>query len=128
MNTESASQKRPKQDQSTAKPEIPRNLSDSALDLFYEQVEALKSAVRLEDYAGELTELRFGGQSLRGICPIHRGENRSAFAVFPDKQRWRCFRCDEGGDIVDLCQAVENHAEKWTAMRSLAQQFNVELP
>jgi DNA primase len=74
------------------------------------------------------TELRFGGQSLRGRCPIHGGENRSAFAVFPDTQRWRCFRCDEGGDVLDLCQAVENHIEKWTAMLSLAQQFNVDLP
>jgi len=80
-------------------------------------MEELKAAVRVEMYAAELTDLRFGGESLRGKCPIHQGENCSSFAVYPERQRWHCFRCGEGGDVVDLCQAVENHAELWTAMR-----------
>jgi len=69
-----------------------------------------------------------GGESLRGICPIHGGENRSSFAVYPEKQRWFCYRCNEGGDIIDLCQRVEGHAELWTAMLSLAQRYGIELP
>jgi DNA primase len=105
--------------------EVPFNPS---LVMFHKQMEALKAAVRIEDYAGELTDLHFSGQSLRGICPVHGGDNRSSFAVYPDKQHWHCFRCDAGGDVVDLCQAVENHAEIWTAMLSLAQRFDVELP
>jgi len=91
-------------------------------------MEDLKGRVRIEDYARELTDLYFSGQSLRGICPIHGGENRSSFAVYPEKQRWQCFRCDQGGDVVDLYQAVENHIELWTAMHSLAQRFGVKLP
>jgi len=94
------------------------------LNLFHDQVETLKAAIRIEEYASELTELRFG----RGICPIHGGDNASAFAVYPEDQRWYCYRCSEGGDLIDLCAAVEGHAEKWTALRSLAQRFNVELP
>jgi len=96
--------------------------------MFGKSIEAIKEAVRLEDYAGEYTKLFFSGQSLRGACPVHGGENRSSFAVYPRKQRWFCFRCDEGGDLVDLCKAVEKHSELWTAMLSLAQRYGVELP
>src|SRR5215213_9079845 len=109
----------------------PRRGPDSSarpLYMFGKAIEAIKEAVRLEAYAGELTQLRLGGESLRGVCPIHRGENRSSFAVYPEKQRWFCFRCDEGGDIVDLCQAVEEHTSLWTAMLSLAQRYGIELP
>src|SRR5215213_3637741 len=109
----------------------PRRGPDSSarpLYMFGKAIEAIKEAVRLEAYAGELTQLRLGGESLRGICPIHGGENRSSFAVYPEKQRWFCYRGNEGGDIVDLCQAVENHSTAWTAMLSLAQRYGIELP
>ena len=98
------------------------------LYMFTKSMAAIKESTRIEDYAAEVTELRFSGESLRGVCPIHHGENRSSFAVYPDKQRWFCFRCDEGGDIVDLCQAVEKHTSLWTAMLSLAQRYSVGLP
>ena len=32
------------------------------------------------------------------------------------------------GDLIDLCELVEEHAETWTAMRSLEQQYGLELP
>src|SRR5215210_787869 len=93
---------------------------------FRKSMERIKERVRIEDYARELTELRFNGQSLRGICPVHGGENRSSFAVYPDSQRWFCFRCNEGGDVVDLCQAVEKHGRLWEAMVSLAQRYELD--
>jgi hypothetical protein len=96
--------------------------------MFANQLDALKDAVRIETYAAELTQLTFTGQSLRGTCPIHEGENRSSFAVYPERQRWYCFRCNEGGDILDLCKAVEGHDALWTVMLSLAQRYGVELP
>jgi DNA primase len=96
--------------------------------MFSKCMEAVKAGARIEDYAGELTALRFNGKSLRGVCPIHNGENRSSFAVYPERQRWYCFRCNEGGDVVDLCQAVEDHSEHWTAMLSLAQRYEIDLP
>jgi DNA primase len=96
--------------------------------MFAKRLDVLKDAVRIETYAAELTELTFTGQSLRGRCPVHGGENRSSFAVYPDKQRWHCFRCNEGGDVLDLCQTVEGHDALWTVMLSLAQRYNVGLP
>ena len=101
---------------------------DPPLSMFERAVATIKRAVRIEDYASELTDLFKSTESLRGICPIHGGENRSSFAVYPDRGRWYCFRCDEGGDVLDLCQRVEGHPQLWTAMVSLAQRFGVELP
>src|SRR5215217_7544671 len=101
---------------------------DPPLTMFKKAMVTIKEAVRIEDYASELTDLFRSTESLRGICPIHGGENRSSFAVYPDRGRWYCFRCDEGGDVLDLCQRVEGHPQLWTAMVSLAQRYNVELP
>ena len=101
---------------------------DPPLTMFKKAMVTIKEAVRIEDYASELTDLFRSTESLRGICPIHGGENRSSFAVYPDRGRWYCFRCDEGGDVLDLCRRVEGHPQLWTAMVSLAQRFGVELP
>jgi hypothetical protein len=90
-------------------------------------IAAIKEQVRIEDYARTVTALRFAGNTLRGPCPVHNGDNEGAFLVDPDRRRWYCFRCNEGGDVIDLCRAVEG-GELWEAMVSLAERFNVELP
>ncbi len=84
--------------------------------------EAVKEAVAVEEYAATITELRRN----RGRCPIHGGDS-DAFAVYPEERRWWCFRCDEGGDVIDLCRAVEG-GEVWEATASLSLRFGVELP
>ena len=94
---------------------------------FRKDVEAVKQAVPIELYAGELTDLRWVGNSLRGRCPVHGGESKEAFAVYPDKGRWCCYRCADSGDVIDLAGAVEG-GEPWEAMMSLSIRYNVELP
>jgi len=69
-------------------------------------------------------ELRHG----RARCIVHGGDNPQSFSVDPERQLWHCFSCQDGGDLIDLCEVVERHADTWTAIVSLAQQFNVELP
>src|SRR5215218_272191 len=90
-------------------------------------IQAIKDAVPIETYTATLTELRPSGSSLRGRCPVHGGDNEGAFLVDPDQRRWHCFRCSTGGDIVDLCRAVDG-GEVWEAVIFLAERFNVELP
>ena len=90
-------------------------------------IEAVKEAIPVETYAGTVTELRQAGNTLRGRCPIHQGNNPDSFAVWPDEQRWYCFSCSEGGDLIALARAVEG-GELWEAMFSLAQRFGVDLP
>jgi DNA primase len=81
-------------------------------------IRVLKDAVPIETYAATLSALRPSGGSLRGRCPVHKGDNEGAFLVDPDQRRWHCFRCSTGGDLIDLCQAVEG-GEVWEAVISL---------
>jgi DNA primase len=89
-------------------------------------IEAVKGAIRIEDYARSVAALKTEGENLRGFCPVHKGESAS-FYVYTESQRWWCHRCNEGGDVIDLCQAVEG-GEPWEAMFALAQRYHVELP
>lgn len=87
-------------------------------------IEAIKAEVSVEQY------LRDRGVEVkrnRARCLVHDGDNPQSFSVYPDQGRWHCFRCNEGGDVIDLCRAVEG-GEPWEAMMSLAMRFGVELP
>ncbi len=86
-------------------------------------IEIVKRAVPIEEYASALTELR----NNRGRCPIHGGDNEQAFAVYPDEGRWWCYRCDGGGDVIDLAAEVEGGGA-WNATLVLADRYNVLLP
>jgi len=93
-------------------------------------IAVIKDAVPVERYAADVApSLRKVSKTrMRGCCPIHEGENPTAFVVYLDTNRWHCHRCNIGGDVLDLCELVEKHAETWTAMLSLAQRYSVELP
>jgi DNA primase len=55
---------------------------------------AVKEAVPLKEYAGELTELRRSGGVLVGRCPLQDHEDRTpSFTVWPDNDSWWCFGC-----------------------------------
>ena len=67
------------------------------------------SKVRLDDLAQLAgTKLHRKGAELRGPCPLHKGDNPTAFSVYTDPsghQRWHCYtKCDAGGDAFDFVQ------------------------
>lgn len=68
-----------------------------------------REAVRIEDLARAAVKLTRSGTELRGPCPICQAGQKSAsppFAVSPAKGKWRCYGCDERGDVVDLEQML----------------------
>jgi len=88
-------------------------------------IQALKAEVTIQQYlATHGVEVRRN----RARCIVHGGDNPASFQVHSDGRRWRCHACGEWGDVIDLAELVERHADCWTAVVSLAQQFNVELP
>lgn len=86
--------------------------------------ETVKDAVLIEDYLGDQgVEIKRS----RARCIVHGGDNSQSLSINPEKQVWHCFSCGEGGDLIDLCRAVEG-GEPWEAMMTLAQRYNVDLP
>ena len=60
---------------------------------------------------GEVVEasgvrLRGRGRVRQGVCPFHE-EAEGSFTVYADTERWYCFGCGEGGDVLDFLQRTE---------------------
>ena len=51
--------------------------------------------------------LRGRGRVRQGVCPFH-DEAEGSFTVYADSERFYCFGCGEGGDVLDFIQRVEN--------------------
>ena len=51
--------------------------------------------------------LRGRGRVRQGVCPFH-DEAEGSFTVYGDSERFYCFGCGEGGDVLDFVRRVEN--------------------
>ena len=51
-------------------------------------------------------KLRGRGRVRQGLCPFHE-EAEGSFTAYGDSQRWYCFGCGLGGDVLDFIQQVE---------------------
>ena len=51
--------------------------------------------------------LRGMGRVRQGFCPFH-DEAEGSFTVYADSERWYCFGCGLGGDVLDFVQRVDN--------------------
>ena len=50
--------------------------------------------------------LRGKGRVRQGVCPFH-DEAEASFTVYGDTERFWCFGCGEGGDVLDFVQRIE---------------------
>jgi len=57
----------------------------------------------VEQYVG----LKKNGKVFKGLCPFHN-EKTPSFQVSPEMERWHCFGCGEGGDVIKFVQKIEN--------------------
>ncbi len=46
------------------------------------------------------------GRVRQGVCPFHE-ETAGSFTVYADSQRWYCFGCGLGGDVLDFIQRLD---------------------
>ncbi|MEH3075439.1 MAG: DNA primase [Quadrisphaera sp.] len=67
-----------------------------------EDVDAVRERVRIDEVVGEQVVLKSAGVgSLKGLCPFH-DERTPSFTVRPSTGRYRCFGCQESGDVFDF--------------------------
>ncbi len=71
-------------------------------------IPALKARHDLGDtVAAAGVRLRGRGRVRQGVCPFH-DESEGSFTVYSDSERWYCFGCGEGGDVLDFIRRSEN--------------------
>ncbi len=88
-------------------------------------VEAVKERLTAAEIIGRRVQLRQAGRNLKGLCCFH-SEKTPSFFVFPETNTYKCFGCNEGGDIFTFVMKNEN-LEFRDALRQLAEEAGVPL-
>lgn len=89
------------------------------------RVEEIKSKLDIVELIQEFTPLKQSGINFKGLCPFHN-EKTPSFIVSREKQFFKCFGCNLGGDIFTFLQKIEN-IEFPEALKILADKSGVEL-
>ena len=90
--------------------------------------ESVRAQTDLAGLIGESISLapRRGGAEYVGLCPFHE-DHTPSLHVYPDRQSYRCWVCDKGGDCFSWVQHVEQ-VEFREALEMLARRAGIELP
>ena len=88
-------------------------------------VDIIKERLSVVDVLRGYITLLPAGKNFKASCPFHQ-EKTPSFIVSPDKGRWHCFGCGEGGDIISFVMKYEN-LEFPEALRFLAEKAGVQL-
>ena len=70
-------------------------------------IDDVKTRYRVEDVAEKYTQLKKIGSNLRGKCPLHE-ERTPSFYVYTGTNTWFCYGCQQGGDVINLIQSINN--------------------
>ena len=70
-------------------------------------IDEIKRRLDVVDVIGQTVQLKRSGKAFKGLCPFH-GEKSGSFYVWPDTGTWRCFGCNEGGDLFSFVQKRDN--------------------
>ena len=85
---------------------MPKNPSDFVV---FSEIKKAVSILQILDRYDLTGSLHRSGDNLMGVCPIHKGQNRTQFRVSLAKNCWNCFgACKEGGNILDFVSRMEN--------------------
>lgn len=90
--------------------------------------ELVRSRTDIVQLIGERISLesRRGGREYVGLCPFH-DDHRPSMTINPDRQSYKCWVCDEGGDCFSFVQKIENMSFP-EALELLAHRANLEMP
>jgi DNA primase len=90
-----------------------------------ETKDRIRQSVDLVDLVGEQIELRRQGRNFVGLCPWH-ADTKPSLQVNPDRQTWKCWVCDLGGDIFSFVMQREGIGFR-EAVGMLAERAGVSL-
>ncbi|MFM9011816.1 MAG: CHC2 zinc finger domain-containing protein, partial [Planctomycetota bacterium] len=88
--------------------------------------ERVREAVDIVDVVGSYVTLRRQGKAMTGLCPWHE-DSRPSLQVNPERQTYRCWVCDVGGDVFSFVMRMEK-VEFREALEQLADRAGITLP
>lgn len=68
--------------------------------------ERVRTATDIVEFIGSRYELRRQGRNFACLCPWHR-DTRPSLQVNPERQIWKCWVCDIGGDVFNFVMQEE---------------------
>jgi DNA primase len=87
--------------------------------------EQIRQATDIVDLVGGAIPLRRAGRIFEGLCPWHN-DSKPSLKVDPNRQTWRCFVCNIGGDAFSFVMQREG-CDFREALKMLADRAGIEL-
>ena len=87
--------------------------------------EQIRQSIDIVDLVGSYMSLRRQGRNFVGLCPWH-DDSKPSFKVNPERQSFKCWVCDIGGDLFSFMMKVEG-VDFREALEMLADRAGVEL-
>jgi DNA primase len=85
----------------------------------------VRLATSIVDLMSGYTELRRQGRNFVCVCPFH-DDRRPSLQINPDRQIWKCWVCDIGGDVFSFVMKKESVSFP-EALRMLADRAGITL-
>ncbi len=87
--------------------------------------EQVRDAIDIVDLVGSYVALRRQGKGFVGLCPWH-DDSKPSLQVNPERQTYRCWVCDVGGDAFNFFMRMEK-VEFREALEQLADRVGISL-
>jgi DNA primase len=87
--------------------------------------ELVRQAIDIVDLVGKYCQLRRQGRGYVALCPWH-DDTRPSLQVNPERQSWKCWVCDVGGDVFSFVMKIEGVSFP-EALAMLADQAGIAL-
>ena len=88
--------------------------------------ERVRESVDIVDVVGSYISLRRQGKAMTGLCPWH-DDSKPSLQVNPERQTYRCWVCDVGGDLFSFVMRMEK-VEFREALEQLADRAGISMP
>lgn len=88
-------------------------------------ISEVRARANIQEVISEVVVLKRSGKEYKGLCPFHN-EKTPSFHVNTDKGIFKCFGCNEGGDVFAFVQKTKGIGF-YDSVRELAGKYGVQL-
>ncbi|MCI0360313.1 MAG: DNA primase [Planctomycetaceae bacterium] len=93
--------------------------------MIHDAKEQVRQATDIVELVGKYLDLRRQGRHFVGLCPWHN-DRKPSLTVNQDRQTWKCWVCDIGGDVFSFVMQKEGCDFK-EALQMLADRAGIQL-